>query len=377
MAYNYFAMGLNLYRRHAEACKFSKMEGPQRYASCTCPIWCYGYLEGKRTRKSVGLRDWSRAVKRVERWEEKPAEALKRGSLSVANCVQVYMDDCAARNLARGTIVGYRDALQRFARYCAAHGVSDIHAVDVETFSGFRSSIRCAPATTIKFAQILRAFCAFAVSRKWMTENFAKLLRSPKQNAAPTLPFEPEEIQAILSACDRLGSHFKDNAAGVRGRLRAKALVYLLLYSGFRISDAVKLERKNLDMETGRLLVRVMKTRNPLYIKIHADALAALKALPKENPRYFFWTGESHLETAKVSASRTIRRLMKLAKVANGHAHRFRDTFAVELLKKGEDIRTVQLLLGHQSVRTTEVHYAPFVEAFQARLDAAVSKLSF
>jgi len=77
-----------------------------------------------------------------------------------------------------------------------------------------------------------------------------------------------------------------------------------------------------------------------------------------------------------LSRFRAIYRVCKLAGV-KGHPHQFRDTFAVELLKRGEDIRTVQLLLGHDSVRTTEKHYAPWVDAFQVRLDAATAKLEF
>ena len=60
-----------------------------------------------------------------------------------------------------------------------------------------------------------------------------------------------------------------------------------------------------------------------------------------------------------------------------GQPHRFRDTFSVSLLSKGEELRTVQLLLGHTSVKTTEKHYAPFVESFQRVLDAATAKLDF
>jgi site-specific recombinase XerD len=65
-----------------------------------------------------------------------------------------------------------------------------------------------------------------------------------------------------------------------------------------------------------------------------------------------------------------------VAKV-KGHPHRFRDTFSVSLLEKGENLHTVQLLLGHTSIKTTEKHYAPFVESFQRVLDAATSKLDF
>src|SRR6266576_1997264 len=53
-----------------------------------------------------------------------------------------------------------------------------------------------------------------------------------------------------------------------------------------------------------------------------------------------------------------LRKLFKLANVPNGHAHRFRDTFAVELLLAGVPIERVSILLGHQSVRITEKHYA-------------------
>ena len=67
---------------------------------------------------------------------------------------------------------------------------------------------------------------------------------------------------------------------------------------------------------------------------------------------------------------------MKKAGIS-GHPHQFRDTFSVRLLEAGEDIRKVQLLLGHTSLKTTEKHYAPWVESLQGRLDSAVAKLDF
>jgi integrase len=60
-----------------------------------------------------------------------------------------------------------------------------------------------------------------------------------------------------------------------------------------------------------------------------------------------------------------------------GHPHRFRDTFSVRLLEGRENLRTVQLLLGHTSIRTTEKHYAPWVQSVQRILDAATAKLDF
>lgn len=65
-----------------------------------------------------------------------------------------------------------------------------------------------------------------------------------------------------------------------------------------------------------------------------------------------------------------LRKLFKLANVPNGHPHRFCDTFAVELLLAGVPIERVSILLGHQSVRITEKHYAPWARSRQEQLEA-------
>jgi integrase len=60
--------------------------------------------------------------------------------------------------------------------------------------------------------------------------------------------------------------------------------------------------------------------------------------------------------------------------IDDGQAHRFRDTFAVELLLAGVPIERVSMLLGHSSVRVTEKHYAPWVRARQDQLEADVRR---
>ena len=102
--------------------------------------------------------------------------------------------------------------------------------------------------------------------------------------------------------------------------------------------------------------------------------MTPLEALPRNGP-YFFWTGRGQLVTAVKNARRTIQRVLAIAGVG-GHPHRFRDTFSVGLLEKGEDLRTVQLLLGH-TIKTSERHYAPYIKSFQAILDATTKKLDF
>ena len=71
---------------------------------------------------------------------------------------------------------------------------------------------------------------------------------------------------------------------------------------------------------------------------------------------------------------RTFQRVFELTKIPDGRIHRFRDTFAVELLLAGVPIDQVSILLGHSSVKITEEHYSPWVKARQEQLEAAVRK---
>jgi integrase/recombinase XerD len=89
---------------------------------------------------------------------------------------------------------------------------------------------------------------------------------------------------------------------------------------------------------------------------------------------HFFWTGTGRLETAVKSWKRTLARIFELANVEGGHAHRFRDTFAVDLLLHDVPLETVAELLGHRSIKVTERSYAPWVKARQDKLEEAVRR---
>ena len=67
-----------------------------------------------------------------------------------------------------------------------------------------------------------------------------------------------------------------------------------------------------------------------------------------------------------------LKDLFEKAKVLNGHAHRFRDTFATELLLAGVPLERVSILLGHSSIRITERHYSPWVRSRQEQLERDV-----
>jgi site-specific recombinase XerD len=372
---------LNLYRRHLRKCPH-RAKG-QNYTKCSCPIWCDGEVAGKRRRESLKTRDWARAVKRAEKLETGPEGT--RIVVSVADAINSYLGDCRARNLADSTIGSYVKTLEHLSTFCTSKGIRAMDGIDLGALTDFRAGRMVpgkteneaarpiSPSTSSKELETLRAFCAFSKKRGWMPENFAQELEPPREDGPPTLPFGRDEVDKILEACGELED---DNPHTVeRTRARARAMCLVMLYSGMRISDTILLKRAAVDLDSGKLLLRVMKTGAPLYVRLGKPATEALAAMSGDG-EYFFWNGASKLYTAIGNARKTISRVLAVAGI-KGHPHRFRDTFSVSLLEKGENLHTVQLLLGHTSIKTTEKHYAPFVESFQRVLDAATSKLDF
>jgi integrase/recombinase XerD len=178
------------------------------------------------------------------------------------------------------------------------------------------------------------------------------------------LPFSRDEVEKILVACDEYPD--KGNA------VRLFALILFLRYSGLRLGDAVTLSRDRI--EGDRLRLYTAKTGTHVYCPLPPVVMKALKAIPK-NGRHFFWTGNGKVKSTVGNWQRALKRLFKLAEVPTGHAHRFRDTFAVEALLAGVPLERVSILLGHASVKVTEKHYSPWVKARQVQIEDDVRRM--
>src|SRR5216684_2709452 len=183
----------------------------------------------------------------------------------------------------------------------------------------------------MKRLERLKAFFNFSFSRDWIDKNPAVNLRSPKVPPKPTLPFTSEEMKRILSAIDEYPD--KCGRTGQENAERLRALVLLLRYSGLRIGDAV---RCTIDQLQGaNLYVSTQKTGQAVCCPLPNHVVSILNRVTRLSDDHFFWTGKSKLHTAVGTWQRGLRNLFKLARIENGHAHRFRDTFAVELLLTG------------------------------------------
>src|SRR5262249_42239009 len=99
---------------------------------------------------------------------------------------------------------------------------------------------------------------------------------------------------------------------------------------------------------------------------------------PRITAKNYFWSGQSKQASIAGLWEKRLKKLFAQAGVSKGLgnavSHRFRDTFAVELLLAGVPIERVSILLGHSSVRITEKHYNPWVRSRQEQLEADVAQ---
>jgi site-specific recombinase XerD len=249
-------------------------------------------------------------------------------------------------SLSDATRRAYRVDVEEFAAWLRAGGTA-LDAVDVRTLAAYAAELgaarpgrrprRLAPSTIGRKLAAIRAFLRFTLGPS-RVPNASFSPRRPRR--LPDAP-KPAEVDGVLEGLDGDGPL----------ALRKRALVELVYSAGLRSAEAVGLDLADVDFEQELVRVRGKGGKErvvPLgeeaahwvgrYLR---DARPAL-ARGAENALFVSARGR-RLDTS------TLRRLVP-------HPHRLRHAFATHLLEGGADLRTIQELLGHSSLSTTQVY---------------------
>lgn len=348
---------LEPFRRHLKTCPH-RAKGPA-YSACQCPLYAYGEHQGlTRQRFSLHTRDWGRAMARCAELMlgiEEPEGG------SVAASIAAYLSDCEARKIAPSTLKYYRRVLEAFSGF-APNSLAHITAAQIVRF---RATRRVAASTLETQIGAVRIWLRWCLETGRIASDPAAGLKAQHIPPPEIVPLSQAEVSALLMSCDSMRM--------AASRIRARAILLLMLYSGLRIGDVAALRRDRIDWKARRLTVRTQKRGTRVTVRLPEDCIAALDSLPKSEK--IFAGGTVH-STAN-SITKTLKALGKLSGVTRLHPHLLRHTFACRLLEGGAELRTVQHLLGHSSIRTTERYYAAFVASHQRLLDAATDRLDF
>jgi integrase/recombinase XerD len=359
---------LTIYRRHQDRCPHR--ERGRKHRHCKCPIWVDGFIGRQEIRKSTGLRDWQKAQDLIREWEARGTPPKnpdqESGFITVEQAREGFEKDAEARGLRESTLKKYRVLFKQLQVFARLQGIIFVKQFDLTQLRKFRESWADSGISAQKKLERLRAFFRFLHESGWIAENPSKKITNPKIRSIPTLPFSREEIIKILTACEK----YRDEAG--LGATRVRTFILFLRYSGLRIGDAATCKRDRLVGD--RLFLYTQKTGVPVNLKLPPFLVELLTNLPSISTDFFFWTGVGTKETVAGNWRRTMRKVFKLAGIENGHPHRFRDTYVIELLLAGMPIEHVSVLLGHSSIRITERHYSPWIRARQEQLEAEIQR---
>jgi len=199
---------------------------------------------------------------------------------------------------------------------------------------------------------------------KYLAKRDVKTLSADKVELGKT-----SERQIDFLEMEEVERMFEAASAADQKSLRDRAILELLFSSGLRVSELVNLNRDQVNLRTGEFSVRG-KGQKVRVVFVSDRAKSAIERyMEKRNdidPALFVRVGIKHLEKKNKAGNlritpRTVQRIVKYYATKAGivkdvHPHTLRHSFATDLIQNGADIRSVQEMLGHSSVTTTQIY---------------------
>jgi integrase/recombinase XerC len=278
----------------------------------------------------------------------------------LAAAVERFLKYMAAEKSASPhTLKGYREDLLQCAEFLTSAGcraAGDASSVLLRRYAAALHASGYAASTVARKLASMRSFYRYGQREGWVTANPAKPVKSPRRTRPLPSFLTHEEILRLLDA----------PRSKSLGDVRDRAILELMYSSGVRVSELTGLDDHDLDLSGGTIRVRGKGRRERLgIVGSHAATalqawLAARGALPCPGGT----AGKQPLfrnRFGKRLSVRGVARLLEKHLAAAGLAgraspHTLRHSFATHLLDNGADIRSVQELLGHKSIVTTQVY---------------------
>ncbi len=260
----------------------------------------------------------------------------------------------AERGAARNTLAAYQADLQNFAAFAAGKGVA-AEAADGVLLRAWLAGLAAqglAARTQARRLSALRQFHQFLLSEGVRPDDPSELLEAPRLPQSLPKALLEEEIEALIAAAAAL--------PGRRGPVAA-AVVELLYCSGLRVTELVSLPAAALRPGAPLIAVRGKGGRERLVPVSERARDLALAARPEEKGK-----ASRHLFPSRGASGHLTRQalglILKEVALAAGldpnrvSPHVLRHSFASHLLQRGADLRSLQILLGHADIGTTQIY---------------------
>jgi len=265
------------------------------------------------------------------------------------------------RGLSRNTLEAYRSDLQQYGEFLDRRGVdalaagpADLAAFVSELAEGREGKRPVVSATLQRKVACLRSFYRHLRREQLLEHDPTAELRGPRRSARLPNVLSRDQVQALLA----------QPRGGSPAALRDRALLETMYACGLRASEAIALELSELDLEAGMLRARGKGSKERL-VPIGSKAIDTLEAyLARSRPKLVGLHDEPHvfvnLRGARLSRQGLYKIVQRHARSAGLEQqmspHTLRHTFATHLLAGGCDLRSLQEMLGHADIGTTQMY---------------------
>jgi integrase/recombinase XerD len=261
------------------------------------------------------------------------------------------------KNLARNTIDSYFLDLKPLQDWAESQqlGLAHMERIHLEQFVRSRQEQGLAARSQARLVSALRGFFKYLVLEGIRSDNPARLLEQPKLPRKLPQYLTPDEIDRIISAIDL------SRPLGERNR----AMVELLFSCGLRVSELTQLRVADLFDHDGIIRVTGKGNKQRLvpinevalrYINLYRETVRRHQSIQKGEEIYLFLNQHGHRLTRAMIFT-IVRKLARLAGITTPIGpHTFRHSFATALVNHGADLRSVQEMMGHASILTTEIY---------------------
>jgi site-specific recombinase XerD len=267
-----------------------------------------------------------------------------------------YDRDLRARGAAERTRRAYGVDLGGFVEWVSPQGLApgDIRHRDVRRYAAGLSAAGAAPATVARKLASIRGLFGFLVRTERAGQNPAELVSSPKRSEKLPKVLTTEQMRTLL---ELIPVH-------TPLELRDRAMLELAYSCGLRCEEIVNLDQGSMDFDSEQLRVmgkgskeRILPVGEPAQRALRRYLEQGRRALATDPRQQALFLSKSGRRLSNSDITRRLGLWTREAAMAAGVSpHSLRHSFATHLLEGGADLRTIQELLGHASISTTQVY---------------------
>lgn len=261
------------------------------------------------------------------------------------------------KGLSKNTIEAYSHGLNRFLNYLRGKGteeVREISKLDIREFLLFLKRKGLSSKTLARNLVSIRVFLRFLTEESILSANPAEEIESPK--TAKTLPeiLSLEEVETLLEQPD----------PQIPQGMRDRAMLEMLYATGMRVSELTRLQVNHVHLDAGYVLVygkgskeRIVPIGNEAIKWARRYMGETRERLLKKRESPFLFVNRSGKPMSRQYFWKSIKAYGRRAGIRKRITpHLLRHSFASHLLERGADLRSVQLMLGHADISTTQIY---------------------